>query len=197
MTHKFPHSLRWCDDRTDFRGRAFLQDGDVSTHDISQSNGCRRNKDTGSSGPSFKWHCVMLFKVLAVLFQHVLGVNCYFSFVHNMSSTGTCWMQNVCLDAVHFCATFFGDELGLHPAFLSVFFFFCISHCSCGVHIRVTPPPPCTERCDPQAPLWSFSGCWEGSGCLVESLLVCNKVLCVYSSVVKPHFKEINQKNTT
>lgn len=49
--------------------QVFMQDGDVSTYDISQASGCGRNLVTGSSGPLCNMSQCIFKKIWALLSQ--------------------------------------------------------------------------------------------------------------------------------
>lgn len=118
--------------------------------------------------------------MLAVRFQPFLRVNCYFFLLFII-----CHLLSLLLfDAkcmlgccVHFSATFFGDEFGPHPAFLSAFF--SVSATAAVVLVSVRHLPHLVQRGVTHRPLlWTFSGRWEG-GVLIECLFVCIKGHCV------------------
>lgn len=117
-----------------FQRQGFLQDGDVSAHDISQASGCGRNVDAGPSGPSSHMQrhynaflntcCVWAGCRHSELYSIVRWLLC------NMSTTAThdvgCKMYRLSSEMlfVHISATFSLDQFRPHPSFLCVVYLY-------------------------------------------------------------------------
>lgn len=131
--------------RTDVRGRAFLQDGDVSAHDISLAaeetwmlGPQARHLRCKDSGKAFWASAVFDHVVLqSTLLFTISVIQWVFSKICTIiTSVVGCWMyrRGCC---VHISATFSLDQ------FPSCLWFICISCCSCGVYSQCdTSPSP-------------------------------------------------------